>query len=391
MSRSMKTGLDEADTRYGKMLFFRNDSGALSSSLKEYGEWADNELTFVRRFVSHGSVVVDVGAYIGTHTLAFSEFVGNKGQVFAIEAQPASYEVLVTNIEANNLWNVVPYNAIASNNIGNVIIPTIDTELVSSFGSASLHDILLYETEQKKISTQESEKIKARSISVDSLNLPSCDLIKIDVEGVEDMVLDGARETVGKYAPAIYCECNSIEDGLRSVAVLRSFGYSVYAHVVKAFNEKNFRGKLNNIFGTACEVALVGVPPAKEDVLHSVPPRDIELVLKICTADDLALALLNKPQYPAEILCQSEAAISGGSVFLDRIVKQRMDIDRANTEIYSLHKIVEEKDSNISLLKEKLSRISIQVSLMTEQAGIARKIANKSVSKNIHIDGHKSK
>ena len=56
--------------RYGEMTVFANDTGAVSRSLAEYGEWAENELAFMRKLVPPGATVIDVGAYVGTHTLA---------------------------------------------------------------------------------------------------------------------------------------------------------------------------------------------------------------------------------------------------------------------------------------------------------------------------------
>ncbi len=319
--------LDQAVTRHGRVMFFRNDSGAVSRSLREYGEWAENELSFMRRFVSPGGTIVDVGAYIGTHTLVFANYVGATGEVIAIEAQPASYKVLSANIAANNLRKVTAYHAIASNEIGDFAIPVLNLERIASFGSASLHATLLHEGNEIVSRPETSSQVVVRSLTLDSLDLPRCDLVKIDVEGVEDLVIEGGFKTIRRYTPVIYCECNSVEDGLRSVAVLRSVGYSVYAHIVEAFNKENFRGNKDNIFGSACEVALIGVSPGQEGLLHSIPPRDIELVLQISTADDLVLALLNKPQYPEEILRPSAAARSGGHVYLDRVVRQRLELD----------------------------------------------------------------
>ena len=67
------------DARYGRMTFFANDIGAASGSLAIYGEWAENEIGFVKTFIAVGETVVDVGAYIGTHTLAFSHSLGRRG------------------------------------------------------------------------------------------------------------------------------------------------------------------------------------------------------------------------------------------------------------------------------------------------------------------------
>lgn len=120
------------------MTFFANDIGAASRSLAIYGEWAENEIGLVKTFIAVGETVVDVGAYIGTHTLAFSRFVGPEGAVLSLEAQTETFELLKRNVAANRISNVQPENAVVSDHIGELTIPVIDISREDSFGSASL-------------------------------------------------------------------------------------------------------------------------------------------------------------------------------------------------------------------------------------------------------------
>lgn len=59
-----------ADCRYGKMLFNRNDR-YIGKSLSLYGEYSQAEIELFRQILKPGSLVVEVGANIGTHTLFF--------------------------------------------------------------------------------------------------------------------------------------------------------------------------------------------------------------------------------------------------------------------------------------------------------------------------------
>ena len=130
------------DSRYGQLTIFANDTGAVSQSLTKYGEWAENELSFLHAMIDEGATIVDVGAYIGTHALAFSRFVGPSGRVIAIEPQTRTFEVLKRNIEANAIDNVRLEHAVASFESGDAVIPSIDIERQNSFGSASVRDAL---------------------------------------------------------------------------------------------------------------------------------------------------------------------------------------------------------------------------------------------------------
>ncbi|MDA4629676.1 FkbM family methyltransferase, partial [Escherichia coli] len=114
------------------------DSGAIRLSLEKYGEWAENEISFIKKFLQDGDTVIDVGAYIGTHTLAFARHVGLGGSVIAIEAQKTTHQLLIRNIEANALANVRIENAIAGAQVGDRDLLAINPDSSDSFGSASV-------------------------------------------------------------------------------------------------------------------------------------------------------------------------------------------------------------------------------------------------------------
>ena len=72
------------------------------------------------------------------------------------------------------------------------------------------------------------------------MNLPGLDFLKIDVEGAEGLVIEGAAETIKKYRPIIFFEHNSqtIDPkcvGLDNVPTpfyaLKKLGYHVFTHL----------------------------------------------------------------------------------------------------------------------------------------------------------------
>jgi FkbM family methyltransferase len=327
-----KSAYEVVDARYGRMTVLANDTGAATQSLLTYGEWAENEISFLRHFIAAGSTVLDVGAYIGTHTMAFARFVGSTGRVISVEAQPDTFAVLKKNVE-ENFATVELENAIASSTSGEIIIPTIDVDRESSFGSASLVSAVSESLPQK------SDRASVRSITIDSLGLQECALIKIDVEGVEDMVLNGAAQTLQRCLPIVYCECNSVAAGLRSMDVLARLKFKVFAHVVDAFNPENFFKVQKNIFDDAREIGLVGVPLSRIESVENLEARPCELLLDIVDADDLALALLNKPQYQVEVLRHAQAAKTGGMKFLNQYDSTRNEAGLLRNENAILQKL----------------------------------------------------
>ncbi|CAG9229790.1 FkbM family methyltransferase [Paraburkholderia tropica] len=374
---------ETVNTRHGRVTLFANDTGAISDSLRLYGEWAQNELSFMLSMVHQGDTVVDVGGYIGTHTLAFARHVGEQGQVVTIEAQARSFELLSRNIQDNGLTNVRAENAIASAVGKEEHIPAIDIETPASYGSASLREVFVPGAQHHESSGAE---FCVKSIALDELPIASCSLIKIDVEGMEDMVLRGAGELIRRHGPAVYAECNSLEDGLRCFRLLKEYGYRVRAHVVLAFNEDNFLQCDRNIFMGAREVALVGTPEAS-DPLKGYAVRPCELLLDIETADDLALALLNKPQYDHEVLRAGAAARSGGTAVLnaavemkeaarqaaekeERIVRELME--RHAQELEQLERKYFGAQDNSGKLHVELDRLRAEAARVTESERSAR-------------------
>jgi tRNA A58 N-methylase Trm61 len=71
-----------------------------------FGTEFDSIFKFLKMTLGPGMVFVDVGANIGSHVINAARLVGDKGRVFAFEADPETYAVLVSNIELNRLGNV---------------------------------------------------------------------------------------------------------------------------------------------------------------------------------------------------------------------------------------------------------------------------------------------
>jgi FkbM family methyltransferase len=359
------------------MMYFANDTGAVSRSLCAYGEWAENELSFMRMMIPLGATVVDVGAYIGTHTLAFSHTVGTSGRVISIEPQFKTFEVLSKNVKMNQLPNVTLENAAAGAYSGTLEMRCIDPSRSGSFGSASLCPLDREPTGAWSASGQMfGSRAPVRLLTIDSLELSRCSLIKIDAEGFEDLVIRGAKKTIRRLSPIIYAECNSVENGLKTFALMRKFGYVVHLHVVDAYNKENFLDHKENIFESAREVALVGVSRSQLHLIENAKVRECELILEIMSADDLVLGLLHKPQYPVEVLSTGTAASTGGAAWLEEFRQSRTDGARIANELVSV--------------RSELDRARESAVGLARQAGAAevehQRLANEIVSVQNELD-----
>ncbi|HUP25442.1 MAG TPA: FkbM family methyltransferase [Thermoanaerobaculia bacterium] len=132
------------------------------------------------RLLRAGDRVVDVGATIGAITCLAASRVGPAGEVWAIEPDPANIAFLGSNIALNELPRVRVVPAAAGASTGTVELYQGGTGVTSSLVRQSGLD-----------------SVRVPLVTLDSLRIETpVDLIKIDVEGAELAVLEGARETI---------------------------------------------------------------------------------------------------------------------------------------------------------------------------------------------------
>lgn len=146
----------------------------------------------VRDAVGPGAVICDVGANIGNHTLFFAIFC-DAAHVHAFEPVMTTFEILARNVELNHLRNVTLYNRPVG---------------VAGEGAA----IAAYKLRNTGATViQPSAGGTMRYLSLDEIDLPRLDLVKIDVEGQQASVLKGSKKTLRKHRPKIWIEIRDAE------------------------------------------------------------------------------------------------------------------------------------------------------------------------------------
>lgn len=152
--------------------------------------------------------VIQAGGHVGLYAMKYSAFFDN---VLTFEPEEINYGCLVHNTK--NLSNVRHYKKCLGE----------EKKLVEL-------DINPINTGNHSISQTISGKIEC--VPIDSLNLENLDLIHLDVEGYELFVLQGAKESLEKYKPAIVIENNRLSKKynykLKSIeSFLTSCGYAI--------------------------------------------------------------------------------------------------------------------------------------------------------------------
>lgn len=223
-------------TNQGTLIINRNDYKMVDNnkgfgvgfSLMNTGSYDQIEVDFLkailikrREYFGDGVIAVDCGANIGVHTVQWGRLMSTWGHVVSIEAQEKVYYALCGNIAINNCFNVTAKNFAVGAENGSLIIPEPNYFQPASFGSLELKD----HPEKEDIGQKITNKKQIGMVTIDSIGLQRCDLIKIDVERMEAEVLAGAWNVIDKFHPVLFIEvakCDNLN------VVLKQHGYQIY-------------------------------------------------------------------------------------------------------------------------------------------------------------------
>jgi FkbM family methyltransferase len=159
-----------------------------------------------RQYFGDGAVAIDCGANLGVFTIEWARAMTGCGKVIAIEAQERIFYALAGNIAINNCFNARAILAAASDKPGVMKVPALDYTRPASFGSVEIKQRDNPEFTGQELDYSGSGAADITCITLDSLDLPRVDLIKIDVEGMELDVLAGAVQLIRQHRPVLIVE-----------------------------------------------------------------------------------------------------------------------------------------------------------------------------------------
>jgi len=243
-------------TRYGLMAYNVNDA-YVGRSFDCYGDFSRGEMLLFAQLITQQTLVVDVGANIGAHTLFFAQAVGARGLVFALEPQRAVFHLLCANLALNEVGNVRAMHAAAGQARGRAFMPVFDYSKPGNFGGIGLAE-------------KDGEPVDM--LSIDTLQLPACHFMKIDVEGHEQAVIAGAAETIARFRPALYVENDRRQQSAELIRQIRDLDYKLYWHLPLLFSADNFFQNPTNVFGNTVSVNMLCLPNSDQRTVAGMPP-----------------------------------------------------------------------------------------------------------------------
>ena len=156
-------------TRDGYQLHFFDT--AMSQNLWLSAEDRSYDVDIIRSLLTPGGVYVDIGANIGDLVLAGASAVGPGGKVFAFEAHPRTFSLMLQNVALNGRPNIHPVNAACGDAFGWARFSNKSADDMNQVGTGDLVVPI----------------VPAQSF----LPQEQIDLVKVDVEGFELFVLQG--------------------------------------------------------------------------------------------------------------------------------------------------------------------------------------------------------
>ena len=222
----------------------------VSRSLLYYGEWMEDEIALLTKVLRKGDVVFDVGANLGTHSIAFAKAVGSEGRVVAFEPQPLIAQLLLDTIKLNEMNNLEVIQSVVSEpGAQRFSLDLKDKEkLIGNHAGVSFVD-------------KEQSEGEIPSICLDQLMPMTPRLIKIDAEGMELNVIKGARKLIGSARPVIYAENHERKFSTPLLHALFELNYDCYWHLVPAFNADNHLKQAEDIWrGSGFNINMLCLP-----------------------------------------------------------------------------------------------------------------------------------
>jgi len=171
----------------------------------------EQELAQFINLIKPGDVILDIGANIGTYTIRAARKTGSSGHVFAFEPLSSTFNRLKQAISINGISNITAYCKAVGIESGTVTIHDGGRE--SSAGLLT--------------NTGNAHQVQMVSLDAfaDTLQLDRVDWVKMDIEGAEPLVVQGALKIIEHFKPAFLFE--NQEGGSETQQLLGLVGYRI--------------------------------------------------------------------------------------------------------------------------------------------------------------------
>jgi FkbM family methyltransferase len=186
----------------------------------------------LEELIRPGWTAVDVGANIGYFTLLMANRVGPQGKVIAFEPLAENFRILQENIKLNGHANVVAENLALMSRTERIELRSATPGAITWVASVKID----------QNSAVESQSVEAVTLDeyVQKKGIAKVDFLKIDVEGAEAYVLEGATNVLERDKPVLLIEMHELDrykDQHPAILKLRNHNYNLRSLGVREWQE----------------------------------------------------------------------------------------------------------------------------------------------------------
>jgi FkbM family methyltransferase len=245
-------------TEQGRYLLFANND-VINNTLYREGRWEPQTLQVAKALLSRAKpdgVVLDAGANLGAFTIPMAEHCRGQHAVVSVEPQRLVYYQLCGSIVANSLDNVYALNLALGKECKKLNLPVPDYNREFNIGGLTVDpEIRRLRGQAGRFTLSDFHNAGTEwvdMVTVDSLNLTDLALIKLDVEGVELDVLNGAVETLmtSDFPPILFEVWDDkllpslIEHKNELLTFVKDLGYEIQAFGDLAIAQNRLHGPI---------------------------------------------------------------------------------------------------------------------------------------------------
>jgi FkbM family methyltransferase len=201
-------------------------------------------------WLRHGMNVYDIGANVGFISVIAARLVGEKGSVCAFEPVPMLADQAIHNADLNQFRQMSIHRIALSDEDGEAVFQVSKNLTMGKLANREFHE------------PDTANELIVRTSKLDTLvatdGLPDPDLVKIDVEGAEVAVLDGAAEVLQRARPALLIE-------------LHSSNRAVAERLEKLSYVGRLLGSRESIRAGPADATVAAVPKERAFMLEQIP------------------------------------------------------------------------------------------------------------------------
>jgi len=229
--RNLTIVKNELNINNCKMKILSKDKG-ISSELIIYGVHEPLTTKLILSEIKPGMTILDIGSNIGYYAILESNLIGTTGKIYSIEPSPINFKLLEENLKLQKMNNFKIFNLAIGNKNDKLEFLISEKSNWSKIKEDS--DII------GKNDTIITVPVKSLNLFCKENNLEKIDLIRMDVEGYEEKIIEGGKEILKNIKPILMIEIHKMylgkERTIKILKELNELGYEIKYYYPRIFD-----------------------------------------------------------------------------------------------------------------------------------------------------------